>query len=47
MFPFCIGGGVTFGVLGLTGTVEEDDTREQGLGGGAGYFPLDIGGVGI
>ena len=47
MFPFCTDGGATFGVLGLAGTVEVDGTKEQGLGGGAGCFPLDTGGVGI
>ena len=46
MFPFGTGGGVTLGVLGLAGTVEVDGTREQGLGGGVGCFPLDTGGVG-
>ena len=47
VFPFCIGVGTAFGVLDVAGTVEEDGTREQGLGGGAGCFPLDTGGVGI
>ena len=46
MFPFDISGGATFGVVGLTGTVEVDGTKVQGLGGGAGCFPLDTGGVG-
>ena len=46
MFPFGTGGGATFGVLGLAGTVEVDGTKVQGPGGGAGCFPLDIGGVG-
>ena len=46
VFPFGTSGGVTFGVLGLAGTVEVDGTRERGLGGGAGCFSLDTGGVG-
>ena len=46
VFPFSTGGGATFGVLGLAGTVEVDGTRGRGLGGGAGCFPLDTGGVG-
>ena len=46
VFPFSTGGGATFGVLGLAGTVEVDGTRERGLGGGVGCFPLDTGGVG-
>ena len=46
VFPFGTGGGATLGVLGLAGTVEVDGTRERGLGGGAGCFPLDTGGVG-
>ena len=46
VFPFGTGGGATFGVLVLAGTVEVDGTRERGLGGGAGCFPLDTGGVG-
>ena len=47
VFSFCTNGGATFGVLGLADTVEVDGTKEQGLGGGAGCFPLDTGGVGI
>ena len=47
VFPFCIGVGVAFGVLDVAGTMEEDGTRERGLGGGMGCFPLDTGGVGI
>ena len=47
VFSFCIGVGVAFGVLDVAGTVEEDGTRERGLGGGTGCFPLDIGGIGI
>ena len=45
VFPFGTGGGAIFGVLGLAGTVEVDGTRGWGLGGGAGCFPLDTGGV--
>ena len=44
MFSFGTDGGVTFGVLGLAGTVEVDGTKVQGLGGGVGCFPLDTGG---
>ena len=46
VFPFCIGVGAAFGVLDVAGTVEEDGTKVRGLGGGAGCFPLDTGGVG-
>ena len=46
VFPFGTGGGAIFGVLGFADTVEVGGTRERGLGGGAGCFPLDTGGVG-
>ena len=46
MFPFCINVSVTFRVLGLGCTVEEDGTKEWGLDGGVGCFRLDTGGVG-
>ena len=46
MFPFCTGGGgMVFRVLGL-GCTKGEGTKEQGLGGGAGCFLLDTGGVG-
>ena len=45
VFPFGTSGGATFGVLGLAGTAEVGGTREWGLGGGAGCFSLDTGGV--